>query len=280
MIFQFKDDKRFPEYYRKCAKTGVYHYKPAKEREYANSYFLEEYSKQYRKSYYEDEPNIRELANTRLDILNKYLPDDQRKANSGTIKLLEVGCAAGFFLDEARKRGYSVTGIEISESAAEYARQMHLNIVTQSIYDFNAIDKFNIICGFFVIEHFGDLETILEKLKSFLLPGGLFFFGIPSAGGPTFLTNPEEWFKTHPIDHFYDFTSHSMKKTMRAIGMKMIHCSPMSFHQERDRGIKGKLPDFLYKKLAKMICYGDTIHVIAKNQITKSHLPTKNLKNE
>src|SRR5205807_2536757 len=36
--------------------------------------------------------------------------------------LLDIGCAAGFFLDEARRRGWDVRGCELSEYAQTYAR--------------------------------------------------------------------------------------------------------------------------------------------------------------
>ena len=37
-------------------------------------------------------------------------------------RLLDVGCAAGFFL-EAASQHYAVTGVEVSEFAAQYARE-------------------------------------------------------------------------------------------------------------------------------------------------------------
>src|SRR5579875_1374638 len=38
-------------------------------------------------------------------------------------RLLEIGCAYGLFLDAARKRGYDVTGVELSRAAAAHARE-------------------------------------------------------------------------------------------------------------------------------------------------------------
>ena len=36
--------------------------------------------------------------------------------------ILDIGCAAGFFIDEARKRGCTVFGCDVSGYAVEYAR--------------------------------------------------------------------------------------------------------------------------------------------------------------
>ena len=256
MIFDFVEDDRFPEFYKKCRNTGTFFYKKAVSREYTDSYFQEEYKKQYSKTYREDETNLRNLAKKRLSLLAKYAPLEG--------KLFEIGCASGYFLDEAKKAGFAVSGIEISQSESAFARSIGLDVATVSMFDYAKDDKFSVICAFFVLEHFPDLEQIFARISNLLLPGGLLFLGLPSAAGPVFSTNPTEWFKTHPTDHFYDFTPQAFKKTMQRTGLEVIHASPMSYHRERDKGWKGQLPEFLYRKLADLTCYGDTIHTIAK----------------
>ena len=37
--------------------------------------------------------------------------------------MLDLGCWVGFLLDEARRRGWSVTGVEPSEFASRFARE-------------------------------------------------------------------------------------------------------------------------------------------------------------
>ena len=58
-----------------------------------------------------------------------YLEDlTAHAASTGT--LLDVGCATGFFLDEARQSGWQVRGCEVSEWAATYAqRRFGLDVV-------------------------------------------------------------------------------------------------------------------------------------------------------
>jgi hypothetical protein len=43
--------------------------------------------------------------------------------------LLEIGCAYGFFLDEAHRAGFEVSGIEPAEAAAAHAGDLGLNVV-------------------------------------------------------------------------------------------------------------------------------------------------------
>ena len=39
-------------------------------------------------------------------------------------RLLEIGCGAGFFLKSAERRGWRVTGIELSEAASQFASEV------------------------------------------------------------------------------------------------------------------------------------------------------------
>ena len=63
--------------------------------------------------YISDEANIRRTARRRIKALSRYIPAGN---------LLDVGCAMGFFMDEAKTLGWQVSGIDVSEFAVNYAR--------------------------------------------------------------------------------------------------------------------------------------------------------------
>ena len=255
-IFQFDTHKKFPEMYQICKNTGTLKYLPAKVREYGDSYFAEEYQAQYQKTYYEDEPNIRNLAKKRLYQLSKY---SQLPGKS----LLEVGCASGFFLDEARKAGLEVQGIEPSPRESEYAQSLGLSVFQGSFFDF-PMQQFDIVCAFFVLEHLPEQEEALYKLAKHLKPEGILYLALPSLAGPSFLTNATQWFASHPSDHFYDYHPVAIKKVLDALDIVAFSFQPMSYHKTRDQNWRGKLPDYFYKKLANYSCYGDTMQILAK----------------
>ncbi|PJZ58976.1 class I SAM-dependent methyltransferase [Leptospira barantonii] len=256
---------QFPEQYQICKRTGVCFYKPAKSREYKDSYFLEEYKNQYQKTYYEDETSLRALAQKRLGILRRF--HDPKDAS-----LFELGSAAGFFLDEARKSGYQVTGLEISPAEVEYSRNtLGLDVHCVSFLEENLLKdrSFDVVSAFFVVEHFPDADFVFEKLTDLVKPGGFLFLGLPSLYGPTFQTNPEEWFRTHPSDHFWDYSPDSLKKMLKGYGFKTEYKKPMSYHPSRDRGWRGKiLSHRLFARLSDLTCYGDTFHLIAQKRHT------------
>lgn len=259
-IFKFIPHPDFPEHYSICKYTGACKYLLAKKREYSDTYFSEEYRNQYNKTYYEDEPSIRKLAKRRLSILQRFISFNNKS-------LLEIGCAAGFFLDEARQAGFTAKGIEISQSETVYAKSLGLDVVSRSFIDFEIDKKYDVICAFFVLEHFEEQEAVLFKIRSMLNLGGLVFLALPSIYGPTFQTNPKEWFKTHPIDHFMDYSPMSISKLSNRMGMRVVYKEPMSYHPHRDKGWRGRFPfRYFYKTLAYNLCYGDTMQILIQFQ--------------
>jgi SAM-dependent methyltransferase len=258
-LFEFVDHPVYPEY-QICKKTGTCKYLPAKARIYSDSYFCDEYKNQYKKTYYEDEPFLRELARRRLFILQKYLA-------SSNPSLLEIGSASGFFLDEAKKAGFSVTGVEVSKTESDYSKNLGLDTFHGSFIDFQTDKKYTVICAFFVIEHFQNQQELFEKFLSLLEPEGFLFLALPSLFGPSFQTNPTDWFATHPEDHFIDYSPTALKRLSKRIGLRLVYKEPMSYHVHRDRGLRGLFPlKLFYRTLAKLTCYGDTMQVLLQKE--------------
>jgi 2-polyprenyl-3-methyl-5-hydroxy-6-metoxy-1,4-benzoquinol methylase len=260
-LFEPRPHPKYPEEYLVCRDTGVHFYRKAKSRDYGASYFLEEFKAQYKKTYYEDEPNLRSLARRRLQVLEGF-------RTPGQTRLLEIGCAAGFFLSEAKDMGWETKGIEVSAPEVEFARNvLNLDVVNQSFTDFSEGGHFDVISAFFVLEHFPDQEAVWKKVFSLLNPGGFVFLALPSLFGPSFQTNPRDWFQTHPTDHFADYDPISLQKTFLKFRAEVVWKKPMSFHSGRDRGWRGSFPwKFIYKPLASFSCYGDTMEVLAKKK--------------
>jgi len=90
-------------------------------------------------------------------------------------RLLDVGCATGFFLDEARLAGWSVRGCEVSAWAAAHAREsLHLDV---SIGAFPTEDlsgaRFDAVTFFNVFEQLPDPRAAERVLRALVAPNGL-----------------------------------------------------------------------------------------------------------
>ncbi len=232
---------------------GVLYVKNTHSLDYGEDYFLTEYEKQYGKTYLQDEPNLRLLARRRLKELISILPPPA--------SLFEIGAACGFFLDEARKAGYSVSGLEISPFASAHARSLGLDVRTQA-FPIQTTTQYDAVAAFFVLEHFPDQRAAFEAISNLLRPGGIFTAAIPSSHGPTFRYDPEKWLSTHPADHFADYSPQSLRRILPNYGMDLVRARPASYHPSRARGILRFPP--LYRMYADLYCFSDTMEIIAR----------------
>jgi SAM-dependent methyltransferase len=100
--------------------------------------------------------------------------------------LLEVGCAFGLFLEEAREH-FTCTGSDISDYAVSQARKLLPDDVLLYSGELDQIDihlRFDVIACFDVLEHIADLNTALDNIEHLLNPGGLLVFTVPVYDGP------------------------------------------------------------------------------------------------
>ncbi len=116
--------------------------------------------------YLADRPTIRRNAQRSLAELESLV--------SGR-RLLDVGCAAGFFLEVARERGWNVCGLEVSAYAAAIARdQLGLPVLQGSIVaPPEGLDRFDVVTLWDAIEHLDRPDLALGHIRERLQEGGL-----------------------------------------------------------------------------------------------------------
>jgi SAM-dependent methyltransferase len=93
----------------------------------------------------------------------------QRKA------LLEIGCGNGFFLQQARRRGWEeVRGVEPSADALAKAAPELDGAIVQDVMrrGLFAPESFDAVCLFQVLDHIPDPLGLLEECRTVLRPGG------------------------------------------------------------------------------------------------------------
>lgn len=100
-------------------------------------------------------------------------------------KLLDIGCANGLFLDEARRAGFEAYGAELSPDTAAFARtyfglEVHPGDWREADY---ADGSFDVVTLFDTIEHLPDPLGELAALRGLLKPGGLLLQSAPNTEG-------------------------------------------------------------------------------------------------
>jgi SAM-dependent methyltransferase len=106
--------------------------------------------------------------------------------------VLEIGCAEAGNLKPFVDMGCKATGIDISCSRIELAKEFYkdhpnrgnLTLICEDIYKVNPDKKYDVIIMRDVIEHIPNQEIFLGFVKSFLQPDGKFFLAFPPWQNP------------------------------------------------------------------------------------------------
>jgi 2-polyprenyl-3-methyl-5-hydroxy-6-metoxy-1,4-benzoquinol methylase len=185
---------------------------------YSPNYFWDEYMPAHQAPHGEFVAEWhRHRARPFLDLLRPY-------RTTGT--LLEVGCAAGFFLKIAADDGWEVRGVEIMASAVSYARtQLNLDVIEGTVEQAHFPEAtFDTVVMVETIEHLLDPAAVLREVYRVLRPGGAVCITTPNYNSVmrTWLGN--DWSVLSPAEHVYYFTETTLEQLVKQVGFNSVEC--------------------------------------------------------
>lgn len=96
-------------------------------------------------------------------------------------RLLDVGCGCGFFLREARARGWAVTGLDPSRDSINYLNSMLGAVgVAGTLEDIDPGERYDVITMINVLDHLIDPWEDVRRAAALLRPGGLLYLRLPN----------------------------------------------------------------------------------------------------
>jgi 2-polyprenyl-6-hydroxyphenyl methylase/3-demethylubiquinone-9 3-methyltransferase len=177
--------------------------------------------------------NLNKFRN-QVEILARHLP-------LPGARVLDIGCGGGLFLSLLKDNGAQVTGIELSDSRAHYARTKHeLEIykipIENDFWQRGYSGAFDAVTLWDVIEHvnypFQTLQCAANVLKrggfllidtpcrdSFYHRFGAFTYRLSGGRSPTFLN---AMYSSHLFGHKQIFSTTEMRQLFESVGLQVI----------------------------------------------------------
>jgi 2-polyprenyl-3-methyl-5-hydroxy-6-metoxy-1,4-benzoquinol methylase len=139
-------------------------------------------------------------------------------------RLLEIGCSHGTRLEELKKIGWNVSGVEMDKKSAEFAqKEKALSVQNKKIEKLSfKKNSFDVVIMSMVLEHLYDPFGTLKRITSWLKPDGQLLFSIPYFEGFEFSVFKEYSYGLQLPTHITFFNKKILEAYLSKLGYKDI----------------------------------------------------------
>ena len=212
----------------------------------------------------------------RMALVGKWLPARAR--------VLDVGCAAGYFLRVLQRRGHDVHGVELSSAIAKEAiaalgpDRIHVGTLDDAIAAKQyAPSSFDLVTMWDVVEHIPDPQSVLQRIRGLLAPGGRLLLETQNVESKWARLLGPRWHHYKHDEHLYHFSPATVRRLLGDCGFEVLALGAgyagkyVSFGFLAERaGRFGKVAGFAAKPLALLKAFAfyvnprDEMIVVAK----------------
>jgi SAM-dependent methyltransferase len=168
---------------------------------------------------------LRHCISRRLGFIAAALPGGVGR------RLLDIGCADGSFLLEARQSGWDVTGTELDPRAA---RLEGLD-VREEITELHEDASFDCITMWHTLEHMRGIPHMLTNVARLLKPEGRLIIAVPDFGGWQARLFGPKWLHVDVPRHLYHFSAGALRHALANAGFAVQR----TWHQELEYDLLG-----------------------------------------
>ena len=175
------------------------------------------------------------VAQRRLNRIARLLD----KAPPG-IRLVDIGCSRGQFVDAAMQAGFIAEGVEPAPEIAAAARTQGLKVHTGLLEDQHYPDAhFDAASLFEVVEHLREPLPLLRECRRILKPGGVMLVSTGNAASWTAAAMGARWDYFHMAKiggHISFFNPRSLTRLAGHAGFRVerIETARVKFHEKSD----------------------------------------------
>jgi 2-polyprenyl-3-methyl-5-hydroxy-6-metoxy-1,4-benzoquinol methylase len=224
----------------------------------------------YSGHYYEEEEPVYAANRPDLETLIRTRAEDEKKGLEKSVLpyvssgvFFEIGAGYGALMEGARRLGFRVAGVEASEAAARFGREvLGLSDLRHGLFD--AKDWPQAFCdavySYHVIEHVSDPKQFVKDMNRIMKPGAIAVIGTENHHNSLVWyrrmrnllkgrTLPEFQTASH---HTFYFSDNSLRYLLEKEGFEIVKCLVYT-HSLEDK--LSKMPPFK-SGLSKAVFYG------------------------
>jgi 2-polyprenyl-3-methyl-5-hydroxy-6-metoxy-1,4-benzoquinol methylase len=192
---------------------------------YSAGYFRgEEY-----KDYVAERALLEKHFRIRLKRLLRYVQAPEGK------RLLEIGCAYGFFLSVARTSFREIEGLDVSEDAVQYAtKELGLKATTGDFLTYEAREPVDVVCLWDTIEHLEKPHLYLERASAMMNPGAVMAITTGDIGSLAARLRGARWRQIHPPTHLQYFSKKTLVRLLAKYGFRVRYCGHEGMYRSID----------------------------------------------
>lgn len=191
-------------------------YRTFVDRYYQKGYFTGEQSRRSYDDYENDKPYIQANMRKFISFMRGHKPGG---------KLLDVGCALGFFVELAGRAGYDAYGIDPSDYAIRKAKKLvgTVRIRKAVLSEVRERPKtYDIVTMFDVFEHLSDLGKDLDTVSKILKDDGIVVIATGDTDSLIGKMLGRRWTFYNPPQHLYYFNRMNMTKFLWKKGFEPL----------------------------------------------------------
>jgi 2-polyprenyl-3-methyl-5-hydroxy-6-metoxy-1,4-benzoquinol methylase len=144
-------------------------------------------------------------------------------------RVLDVGCAAGYFLRVMQERGHDVHGVELSAAIAKEAvltlgaGRIHTGTLDEAVRakDY-AAHSFDLVTLWDVIEHLPDPQAVLRACRELIAPGGRLLLETQNVASRWARWLGRRWHHYKHHEHLFHFTPDTIARLLGDCGFRTL----------------------------------------------------------
>ena len=171
--------------------------------------------------YRADQPLYLKTYRRRLGVVRRHFDRPGR--------VLDVGCAAGYFLKVMQEEGWDVLGLEPSDAIRPHAQELlgqeHVRAGLLGQLELEP-HSFDLITMWDVIEHIPDTVAAVREVGKLLKPGGRFLIETQNVDSRAAKVMGKRWQHYKHAEHIYHFNRKTLGEALGKGGFEVLEAGP------------------------------------------------------